>query len=94
MSIRGTVLQYFRRNFPNANEKTSFADDLGLDPRQVLDIGTELAERLGCYPTRSQILKCKTIGALIKLLEDTVHQVVRAIPHKPAKKNPKARATK
>jgi acyl carrier protein len=81
--IKQTVLQYFQQKNPNANENTNLTQDLGLDPRQILDIGTQLAEELNCFPTRSQILACKTIGALIQLLVSTVTQVVRGIPHSP-----------
>lgn len=71
VQIKARVLAYFRGRWPHANENTDLRDDLLLDDRQILDIGTELAEELNCYPTRNQILKCKTIGELIKLLIET-----------------------
>lgn len=70
-SIQDAVLQYFQVQWPNATANSNFTNDLGLDPRQVLDIGTALAEKFNCYPTRTQILGCATIGALITLLEKT-----------------------
>jgi hypothetical protein len=99
--IRQAVLRYFRRRWPNVNERSNFADDFGLAPQQVLDYGTELAEQLGCYPTRSQILGCKTVGALITLLVRTAAQV-RAVlaeaeptpPKRRAKKSPAKRKQK
>ena len=69
--IQQTVLAYFQKNWPNATTSYNFTADMGLDPRQLLDMGTELAEELNCWPTRSQILACKTIGDLINLLIKT-----------------------
>jgi acyl carrier protein len=81
--IEQAVLRYFRKSWPAASTETKFFEDLGLDPRQILDKGTELAEQLGCFPTRSQILACKTIGDLIDLLAKTTSQTFRTIPHNP-----------
>lgn len=69
--IKQRVLAYFRKKWPNANEDSNFSDDFGLDPRQLLDYGTELAIELNCNPTRTQIGKCKTIKDLIDLLIKT-----------------------
>jgi hypothetical protein len=66
--ISKRVLEYFRAKWPSATKGTNLRDDLLLDDRQILDIGTELAEELNCRPTRTQILQCKTIGGLITLL--------------------------
>lgn len=69
--IRTRVRAYFKADHPNSTDDSKFKEDFGLGPREVLDKGTELAIELGCNPTRSQILKCKTIKALIQLLIDT-----------------------
>ena len=70
--IKAHVLAYFKgAGWPNADENTNLADDLGLLPYQILELGTELADQLGCNPTRTQIGKCKTIKDLIALLFKT-----------------------
>lgn len=69
--IEASVLKYFRAKWPLATRKTRLREDLLLVDDQIVDIGTELAEKLGCNPTRTQIRKCKTVGDLIDLLVAT-----------------------
>jgi hypothetical protein len=68
--IQAAVLKFFSR-WPTATQNTNMRTQLGLTDYQVLDYGTELAEQLNCYPTRTQILKCNTIEDLIQLLTRT-----------------------
>lgn len=70
-SIEKHVLNYFKKRWPTATRKSKLREDLLLNDDQIVDIGTELAEELGCEPTRTQIKKCKTIGDLIDLLVET-----------------------
>lgn len=77
--IGARVRAYFLAKWPHANDSTKLREDLGLLPEQILDIGTELAETLGCNPTRTQILACKDIKALIDLLV-TTRRAVRKKP--------------
>jgi acyl carrier protein len=69
--IQTRVLAFFRAKWNFVTTTTVMSDDLLLDDRQVLDTGTHLAIELGCDPSRGQILKCKTVGDLITLLQNT-----------------------
>jgi hypothetical protein len=68
--IKTRVLSYYRELFPDADESLKFKDK-GRKPQQIEDDGEQLAIELNCDPDRTAIVACKTIGALIKLLQDT-----------------------
>jgi hypothetical protein len=68
--IRTRVLAYYRKLFPGADETLIFKDK-GRKPQQVEDDGEQLAIELNCDPDRTDIVACKTIGAMIDLLVRT-----------------------
>lgn len=67
--IETRVLQFFRSNWSHIVKETRLREDLLLRNQQILDIGVALATELGCDPTTSQIVACKTVGQLIALLQ-------------------------
>ena len=69
--IKARVTAFFKGRWPQSKPTTNMRDELLLDTRQVLDIGTMLAEELDCNPKRSQIIACKTIADLSKVLVNT-----------------------
>lgn len=68
--IEKRVLAYYNELYPGSTRATKFKD-IGRKDLQVLDDGEELAIELNCDPDRTDIVECKTIGALIDLLKKT-----------------------
>jgi hypothetical protein len=70
-AIEQRVLGFYRGIDPNCTRETQFKRDLGLSVYKIEQYNTDLAIELGCNPKRSQLVACKSIGALIELLIKT-----------------------
>jgi hypothetical protein len=82
--IKTRVRAFYRKSYPDCTDKRESKNNFGLTDAQIEKFNTGLAIELGCDPTRSQILACKSIGALIDLLIRTRNVALKFAYHRGA----------